>query len=50
MKRPYREEKAWEAIRSAAAVTGSFDHRVVNGAEGAAFLEKVKELFEKEFK
>ena len=29
-------------------MTGSFDHRLVNGAEGAAFLAKVKEILEKE--
>ncbi len=49
-KRLFIDDEDRVQIRSAAAVTGSFDHRVVNGAEGAAFLEKVKELFEKEFK
>jgi pyruvate dehydrogenase E2 component (dihydrolipoamide acetyltransferase) len=33
-------------IRSACTLTGSFDHRIVNGAEGAAFLQKIKEILE----
>jgi pyruvate dehydrogenase E2 component (dihydrolipoamide acetyltransferase) len=35
------------SIRESVRVTGSFDHRVVNGAEGAAFLESVKGALEK---
>ena len=33
-------------IRSACTLTGSFDHRIVNGAEGAAFLQKIKKILE----
>jgi len=35
------------SIRTACTLTGSFDHRVVNGAQGAEFLQKVKETLEK---
>jgi pyruvate dehydrogenase E2 component (dihydrolipoamide acetyltransferase) len=35
-------------VRSILAVTGSFDHRVVNGAEGAAFLAELKRIMEEE--
>jgi pyruvate dehydrogenase E2 component (dihydrolipoamide acetyltransferase) len=35
-------------IRSACSVSASFDHRVVNGAQGAAFLEKCKNILEEE--
>lgn len=35
-------------VRQAVTVTGSFDHRIVNGAEGAAFLERMKGILEKE--
>ncbi len=35
-------------IRSACSVSGSFDHRIVNGAQGAAFLEKCKFFLELE--
>ncbi len=35
-------------IRQCVAVTGSFDHRIINGAEGAAFLERMKGILEKE--
>jgi pyruvate dehydrogenase E2 component (dihydrolipoamide acetyltransferase) len=35
-------------IKSAFTVTGSFDHRIVNGAQGAAFLEKFKRTIEEE--
>ena len=34
------------SIRTACTLTGSFDHRVVNGAQGAEFLQKVKETLE----
>ncbi len=33
-------------IRTVCTVTGSFDHRIVNGAQGAAFLGKFKEILE----
>jgi pyruvate dehydrogenase E2 component (dihydrolipoamide acetyltransferase) len=33
-------------IQTVCTVTGSFDHRIVNGAQGAAFLEKFKEIVE----
>ena len=29
-------------------VTGSFDHRIINGAQGAAFMGRLKEIIEKE--
>jgi pyruvate dehydrogenase E2 component (dihydrolipoamide acetyltransferase) len=35
-------------VRSICTVTGSFDHRVVNGAQGAAFLTEVKKIIEEE--
>ena len=35
-------------VRQCARLTGSFDHRIVNGAEGAAFLERMKGILEKE--
>ncbi len=35
-------------IRSTCVATGSFDHRVVNGAQGAAFLAEVKKIVEEE--
>ena len=34
--------------RSAFTLTGSFDHRGVNGAQGAAFLAEVKKILEEE--
>jgi pyruvate dehydrogenase E2 component (dihydrolipoamide acetyltransferase) len=34
------------SIRTACTLTGSFDHRVVNGAQGAEFMRKVKENLE----
>ena len=36
------------SIRIACTVTGSFDHRIVNGAQGAEFLAKVKEILEEQ--
>ena len=48
-KRLFIDDENRMQIRRAASLTGSFDHRIVNGAEGAAFLEKVKEILEKEF-
>ena len=33
-------------IRDMVNITGSFDHRVIDGSLGAAFLKKIKELFE----
>lgn len=35
-------------IGSTCVVTGSFDHRVVNGARGAAFLAEIESIMEKE--
>jgi len=35
-------------IRSACSLSASFDHRVVNGAQGASFLEKCKTILEEE--
>jgi pyruvate dehydrogenase E2 component (dihydrolipoamide acetyltransferase) len=35
-------------IRSTCVATGSFDHRIVNGAQGAAFLAEVKKIVEEE--
>lgn len=35
-------------VRQCVSLTGSFDHRIVNGAEGAAFLERMKGILEKE--
>ena len=35
-------------VRSALTLTGSFDHRGVNGAQAAAFLAEVKRLLEEE--
>ncbi len=34
--------------RSALSLTGSFDHRAVNGAQGAAFLAEIKRILEEE--
>ncbi|MGQ9615458.1 MAG: dihydrolipoamide acetyltransferase family protein [Spirochaetota bacterium] len=34
------------SIRTACSVTGSFDHRIVNGASAAAFLEHFKKIIE----
>jgi pyruvate dehydrogenase E2 component (dihydrolipoamide acetyltransferase) len=33
-------------IKTVCSVTGSFDHRIINGAQGAAFLGKFKEIVE----
>jgi pyruvate dehydrogenase E2 component (dihydrolipoamide acetyltransferase) len=35
-------------VRSALTLTGSFDHRAVNGAQSAAFLAEVKHILEEE--
>jgi pyruvate dehydrogenase E2 component (dihydrolipoamide acetyltransferase) len=35
-------------VRRACTVTGSFDHRAVNGAQGAAFLAELKKIVEEE--
>ena len=34
------------SIRNVCSITGSFDHRIVNGAQGAAFIEKIKKILE----
>ena len=44
----YIDENDAMRIRKACTVTGSFDHRIVNGAQGAAFLEKFKKIIEEE--
>ncbi len=36
------------SIQRTCTVTGSFDHRVINGAQGAAFMGKIKEIIEQE--
>lgn len=36
------------SIRTTANLTGSFDHRIVNGAKGAAFLARCKKVLEEE--
>jgi pyruvate dehydrogenase E2 component (dihydrolipoamide acetyltransferase) len=36
------EENDAMRVRTVCTVTGSFDHRVVNGAQGAAFLQRLK--------
>jgi pyruvate dehydrogenase E2 component (dihydrolipoamide acetyltransferase) len=35
-------------VRSLLTLTGSFDHRAVNGAQGAAFLAEIKRILEEE--
>lgn len=40
------DDAAAMSIRNACTVTGSFDHRIVNGAQGAAFLEEFKKIVE----
>ena len=35
-------------VRSALTLTGSFDHRAINGAQGAAFLAEIKRILEEE--
>jgi pyruvate dehydrogenase E2 component (dihydrolipoamide acetyltransferase) len=36
------------SVRTACTLTGSFDHRIVNGAQGAEFMQKVKETLEEQ--
>jgi pyruvate dehydrogenase E2 component (dihydrolipoamide acetyltransferase) len=33
-------------IRTLSTMTGSFDHRIVNGAQGAAFMQRIQEILE----
>jgi len=33
-------------IRTLCTMTGSFDHRIVNGAQGAAFMQRIQEILE----
>ena len=33
-------------IRNICTVTGSFDHRIVNGVQGAAFMQRIQEILE----
>jgi len=35
-------------VHSVCTVSGSFDHRAVNGAQAAAFLAEVKKIIEEE--
>jgi pyruvate dehydrogenase E2 component (dihydrolipoamide acetyltransferase) len=35
-------------VRAVLTLTGSFDHRAVNGAQGAAFLAEIKRILEEE--
>lgn len=41
-------EEGTMSLRSLCVLTGSFDHRAVNGAQGAAFLAEVKRILEEE--
>jgi pyruvate dehydrogenase E2 component (dihydrolipoamide acetyltransferase) len=41
------DESEGMRIRSACTLTGSFDHRIVYGAAGAAFLEKIRSIIER---
>lgn len=34
------------SIRKVCSIVGSFDHRIVNGVQGAAFIEKIKKILE----
>ena len=47
-KRLYIDDGNRMAIRIACTVTGSFDHRIVNGAQGAEFMSTFKRLIEEE--
>jgi pyruvate dehydrogenase E2 component (dihydrolipoamide acetyltransferase) len=47
-KAPEVDESGVIRVRNLCTVTGSFDHRVVNGAQGAAFLGEVKKTIEEE--
>ena len=38
------------SIRTACTVTGSFDHRMINGVQGAGFMRAVRHIIEKEFR
>ena len=42
------DEEASMRVRSVLTVTGSFDHRIINGAQGAAFLTEFKRILEEE--
>ena len=33
-------------IRTVCTITGSFDHRIVNGNQGAAFMQRIQEILE----
>lgn len=43
--RPHWEDGQWRELPTAC-LTGSFDHRIVDGVYGAAFLTRLKELLE----
>lgn len=47
-KRLQIDESNRMAIRTACTVTGSFDHRIVNGALGAEFMSTLKQMIEEE--
>jgi len=42
----YIDDRDAMHIRNACTITGSFDHRCINGAQGAAFLDKFKKICE----
>jgi pyruvate dehydrogenase E2 component (dihydrolipoamide acetyltransferase) len=47
-KAPEVDESGAIRVRRVCTVTGSFDHRAVNGAQGAAFLTELKKIIEEE--
>jgi len=47
-KRLYIDDNNCMMIRTACTVTGSFDHRIVNGALGAEFMSTLKQIIEEE--
>jgi pyruvate dehydrogenase E2 component (dihydrolipoamide acetyltransferase) len=47
-KRLHIDDNNCMTIRTACTVTGSFDHRIVNGALGAEFMSTLKQIIEKE--
>jgi len=47
-KTAYIDEANTISIQTVTTLTGSFDHRIVNGAKGAAFLARCKKVLEEE--
>jgi pyruvate dehydrogenase E2 component (dihydrolipoamide acetyltransferase) len=47
-KRLIIDEQERMQIRECVTLTGSFDHRIVNGADGAGFLNHIKEILEED--